>query len=204
MKNNFKNFIFSFIFFIFFIIFNLEAKEQFNFDVAEIQITDDGNIFKGLKRGTITSDSGLIIKANKFEYNKSTNILNAYGNVEINDQINNYIVNANDITYLKNDEKIFTKGVTKAIVELKYNVNSKNVSLLRNEKKLFSSEFSTIIDDNLTQYNLDEFVFFIESSLLKGKNIDVISDYTKFPENRDFFKFKDGIFDLKKKKLQCI
>ena len=199
MKNNHKTFILSLILIIFFLSFKVSSKEPFNFDITEIEITNNGNIFKGLKRGTATSDSGLIIEADRFEYNKSTNILNAFGNVEINDQINDYKVFANDITYLKTIEKIYTKGKTKAIMKSKYDFLSKDVILLRNEKELYSSEFTIVKDNNLTQYNLDEFKFFIEKNLLKGKNIDVISDYTKYPEERDFYKFKDGIFNLKTK-----
>ena len=199
MKNNHKTFILSLILIIFFLSFKVSSKEPFNFDITEIEITNNGNIFKGLKRGTATSDSGLIIEADRFEYNKSTNILNAFGNVEINDQINDYKVFANDITYLKTIEKIYTKGKTKAIMKSKYDFLSKDVILLRNEKELYSSEFTIVKDNNLTQYNLDEFKFFIEKNLLKGKNIDVISDYTKYPEERDFYKYKDGIFNLKTK-----
>ena len=199
MKNNHKTFILSLILIIFFLSFKVSSKEPFNFDITEIEITNNGNIFKGLKRGTASSDSGLIIEADRFEYNKSTNILNAFGNVAINDQINDYKVFANDITYLKTIEKIYTKGKTKAIMKSKYDFLSKDVILLRNEKELYSSEFTIVKDNNLTQYNLDEFKFFIEKNLLKGKNIDVISDYTKYPKERDFYKYKDGIFNLKTK-----
>ena len=50
------------------------AIEQFNFDVTEIEILENGNLFKGIKRGTISSDTGIVINANYFEYNKSLNL----------------------------------------------------------------------------------------------------------------------------------
>ena len=46
------------------------SSEQFNFDVTEIEIFDKGNLYKGLKRGTITTDDGIVIEANTFVYNK--------------------------------------------------------------------------------------------------------------------------------------
>ena len=199
MKNNLKTFIYSIVLFIFFLTFNVYSKEPFNFDIAEIEISKNGNIFKGLKRGIVTSDTGLIIEADRFEFNKSTNILNALGNVQIIDRINDYKVFADDITYLKNKEKIFSKGKTKAIIKSKYDFLSKNVTLLRNEKELYSSDFTIIKDDNLKQYNLDEFKFFFEKGILKGKNINLISDYTKYPEERDFIEYKDAIINLKTK-----
>ena len=44
------------------------AEEQFNFDITEIEILENGNLFKGIKRGTITSNNGIIINADYFEY----------------------------------------------------------------------------------------------------------------------------------------
>ena len=199
MKNNKKISIISLILIFFFLSSETYPQNQFNFDVTEIEIKDNGNNFIGLKRGTAKSDSGLTIEADRFEYNKITNILNAYGNVEIIDELNDYKIFANDITYIKSKEKIFTKGKTTAIFKSKYNFLSKNVELLRNKNELYSSELTTIKDNDLNQYDLDEFLFFIDTNILKGKNINVISDYTKYPEERDFLKFKNGIFNLETK-----
>ena len=116
----------------FFLFFNLaHAIDDFNFDVTEAEISDDGNIFKGLKGGTATSREGLIITAENFEYNKALNILNALGDVIIEDKINEQIIYADKITYLKNDEKIFTKGKTNAIIESNYNFISSDVIFLK-------------------------------------------------------------------------
>ena len=62
---------------------NAVAVEQFTFDVSEIEILNNGNIFKGLNRGQITSDNGFTINADEFEYNRNSNVLNARGNVKI-------------------------------------------------------------------------------------------------------------------------
>ena len=73
-----KNKTIKLIFLIFFALFTKEinANEQFNFDVTEIEISENGNVIKGLKRGTITSkDDGFEIQSDTFEYNK---ILNFY------------------------------------------------------------------------------------------------------------------------------
>ena len=199
MKNSHKNFLLIFLAIIYFLSSKVYGQNQFNFDFTELEIINNGNIFKGSKRGTVISDSGLKIDADRFEYNKLTNILNAYGNVEIKDEINNYKIFTNDITYLRNIEKIFTKGKTEALIESKYNFLSKNVTLLRDKKELYSSNFTIVRDDQQNQYNLDEFRFFLADNILKGKNIEVFSEYEKYPEQRDSFKYKDGIFNLKNK-----
>ena len=87
------------------ICFKSFGFDQFNFDVTEIEIKNNGNLIKGLKEGTITSNDGLKIEADQFEYEKSTNILNARGNVKIVDQIKDYEIFSENITYLKNLEK---------------------------------------------------------------------------------------------------
>ena len=56
-------------------LFSVNANEQFNFDVTEIEVTNDGNTFKGYKGGTATTQEGLKISAEEFEYDKILNIL---------------------------------------------------------------------------------------------------------------------------------
>ena len=85
MKNKFSYLIFN-ILIIFFTFLSVSAKEQFNFDITEIEIKENGNKFLGKKRGFITSNDGLEIEANEFEYDKLENILYASGNIKILDK----------------------------------------------------------------------------------------------------------------------
>ena len=63
MKNKF--FIILTIIFVFNIsTLNLAFTQQFNFNVTEIEILDNGNLFKGLKRGVVETDNGIKINAN--------------------------------------------------------------------------------------------------------------------------------------------
>ena len=64
-----------------------KAEESFNFDVTEIEILDQGKKFIGKKNGVATTENGIVIKANYFEYDKIDNILIASGNVEIIDKV---------------------------------------------------------------------------------------------------------------------
>ena len=91
MKNKF--FIILTIIFVFNIsTLNLAFTQQFNFDITEVEILDNGNLFKGLKRGVVETDNGIKINANTFIYNKLTNILEAEGEVRIEDEFNNYLI----------------------------------------------------------------------------------------------------------------
>ena len=246
------------IIFISLISFKANSLEQFNFDVTEIEITNDGNIFKGLKRGKITSNDGILIDADNFEYNKKLNVLNASGNVKIEDKIQSYIIYADDITYLRSEEKIFTKGNSKAIdpkgqvinsdnfsydkienilkangsvkiedtiedyiiyadditylrnedkivtggetkayIKSKYEIETKNVSFFRNKKILNSKNKTKIKDQNSQVYFVDEFNYSINDGLFKGTNILIITNYQK-PKSDKFF-FTNALINLDKK-----
>ena len=113
MKNNIFKVILILILNLF--IQNICYSNQFNFDVTEIEITENGNKFIGKKRGLITTDDGIEIEANQFEYDKNLNILNAKGKVKISDNINKYIIYTDKVIYYKNDEKIFTQNNSKGI-----------------------------------------------------------------------------------------
>ena len=67
------------------IFYSLDAEsiDQFNFDVPEIEILENGNLFVGKGRGVIDANNNIVITADKFQYNKNENILNANGNVKL-------------------------------------------------------------------------------------------------------------------------
>ena len=50
-------------------------------------------------------------------YDKNSNIVEANGNIKFFDKVNNYEIYSDKATYLKNEEKIFTEGNSKAINE---------------------------------------------------------------------------------------
>ena len=159
MKNN----LFKIIILIFFYlsVSNSYAAEQFNFDVTEVQILDNGNKFIGTKRGLITTNEGIEINADQFEYDKISNILKANGNVKISDLINKYIIYTKNITYIKNEGIIFTTNGSRAI--------SINDSI-----EIFADDFN---------YNLILNTITAEkkvSVLDKANNYKIFSDFIKY------------------------
>ena len=159
---------FKILFFILFIFqFNiLLAQDQFNFDVTEIEIKENGNKFFGLKRGKIITDSGLVINADKFIYDKILNILDAQGNVKIIDKLNNYTIYTNKITYLKNDEIIFTKGDSKAVND--------NTVILAQEFKYLKKTNLLIAKDKVTINDPDEDIVIFSQEITYDQNKNVI------------------------------
>ena len=55
MKNKIYSIIISFFICSVF-TYNAFSYEQFNFDITEVEILDEGNIVKGLKKGTVTTN----------------------------------------------------------------------------------------------------------------------------------------------------
>ncbi len=198
MKNNTQYFlIISILNLIFFL--NAYSQEPFNFNVTELEILDNGNTINGRKGGTATGDNGLKIKADNFTYDKILNVLNAHGNVKITDEINDYEITSEKITYLKDQEKIFTNGKTEAIFETKYNFISRNVLFLKDKMILSSSEKSQLKDRDINLYKFDKFNYSIKDGILKAKQIEIISDFNKPKNEREYYYFNDGIVDIKKK-----
>ncbi|MDA7813971.1 organic solvent tolerance protein [Candidatus Pelagibacter sp.] len=62
-------------------------------------------------------NEGIIINADNFEYNKITNVIDANGDVKIDNRSENYLIYTSNATYLKNEELFLTKGQSQAINE---------------------------------------------------------------------------------------
>ena len=144
-------------------------------------------------------NEGITIDADKFEYNKITNIINANGDVKIKDSINDYLILANDATYYKNLEKIITKGDTEAFIQSRYIINSKDVTYLHNDKILSSQHKSKIKDKDSQVYFAEKFNYSINEEIIKGEKFLIITNYN-LPKSDKFF-LEDGIINLKDKKF---
>jgi LPS-assembly protein len=137
------------------------------------------------------------IEAYNLEYDKFKNIFEAKKNAVVTDFEKNTTIYADQITYLKNEEKIFTKGKTKALVKNKYKFNSENVSYYRNLGDLISQKRSVLEDDGGNIYKLKNFTYNINEQLLKGKEVEVLA---KVENNKiDKFFFSEGFFNFKDK-----
>ena len=158
--------------FIYFLSLNSNASEQFNFDITEIEILENGNKFLGNKRGKITTNNGLTFEADEFEFIKNLNLLNAKGNIIIIDNKNNYKIFTEKVTYKKNEEIIFTKNKSKAI-SLNDNIEiSANDFAYDRAKNVITAEKNVIVEDKLQNYkiNSDFISYDINEEIIFTKN----------------------------------
>ena len=134
-----------------------------------------------------------------FKYNKITSLLEAKGNVVLNEKNKNITIYTNEILYLMNEEKISSLGKTNINIEDKYNIEGNNLILLK-DKMLLSSKKNVIITDSESNiYKLEQFQYSINQEILKGINITAITN-DKEDKSDEFF-FKTGFFDLQKNKF---
>ena len=186
------------IFIIFFnlVIFKAYGDDQISFDVTEIEILDKGNKIIGKNRGTITTNNGIIIDADNFEFNKITNILKAQGNVKIKDQTNDLNFFTQNILYNKSDEKIEIKGKSEAFINSIYEFKTENATILVNEKMISSEIGATILDTiNQNRYEIGKFSYSLNKKVLKGEEIFINTKYNQ--PFSDKYYFKSAVLNLK-------
>ena len=173
--------------------------EDFTFEVTDLEILENGNVYKSNNRGKILTDNQIEVISNSFKYLKKTNKLEAVGDVKFFDIKNNIIINAEKIIYLKNEEKIYTLGKTSIKVSSKYNILGYDLVLLKDKLILSSDKRATITDNYSNIYKVNKFEYSINQEILKGTEIEVTTNYKK--TNSDKYFFETGFFDLKQNKF---
>ena len=197
MKNKFIKIFFLYILCLSYIEYAY-AKE-FNFEVSELEILDNGNIFKGNKRGKITTDNQIEIISNSFEYSKKINRLEVTGAVQIKDFKNDIKINGEKIFYFKNNEKIKTIGKTTINISEKYTIEGNDLILLK-DKMILSTDNEAVIRDNFDNtYKVGKFEYYINQELLKAVKITFITGGDK--NNSDEFYFESAFVNLKESKF---
>ena len=137
------------------------------------------------------------ITALSLKYDKIKNVFEAKKNAVVTDLEKETTIYADEITYLKNDEKVFTKGKTRALIENKYKFNSEDVSYYRNLGDLTSQKESLVEDESGNIYKVKNFKYNINKEELKGKEVQVLA---KVEENKiDQYFFSEGFFNFKDK-----
>ena len=197
MKNKFV----TFFLILLFSLSNLNQvlAEEFIFEISDLDIIDNGNVYKGNNRGTIRTNNQLELISNNFEYLKKINRLEANGDVQLFDLNNDITINAQQIFYFKNEEKIFTLGKTLIKVSDKYDIEGYDLTFLRDKLILSSKKKGVITDSESNIYKLENFQYCTDKEILKGENIVAITN-DKQNKSDEFF-FQTGFFDFKENKF---
>ena len=178
MKNKFKLYFLSLILSLIYIS-PIYSTDQFNFDVTEIEIIEEGNKFIGKKRGLITTDNNIKIEADEFIYDKSLNTLKLIGNILINDLDKDLKIFSEEAIYYKNQEIFISKKASRFIKpdeNIKIKANEFVYEKLSNTLKLIDN---VIIED----LNKNATLFSSKAIYYKDKEIFVSESNSKFVNN---------------------
>ena len=195
MKNNIHKYIILFLLLLSFPS-NTNSAEPFNFDVTNIEILKNGNLFRGTGTGKITTENGIEINADTFEYDKIQNILNANGNVIIKDKIQNYIIISDSVTYLKNNEIILTEGNSKATSTDEKIIIADNFKYEKKEN-IINASGNVILKENIENYiiSAENITYFknIEKVVTSGETVATIQSKYKINSKDVLFFIDDGL-----------
>ena len=200
---NIKKIIYS-LFFLSIIISHANSNESFTFNVAEIEIVEEGNKFLGKKGGTAVTENNVIIYAENFEYDKLKNILYADTDVKIEDKSKGIIIFADKITYLKNEEIVFTEKKSK-LIKKNITIDALSFNFNRNLNRFVANK-SVRVEDKLNNYfaKSDKITYLInyEKIITEGETTAVIkSKYNFFGSDITILRNKNELFSNKKSKI---
>ena len=180
---------------------SIKADEQFNFDVTELEIIENGNIIKGTKKGTVKTNDGIVITSDTFVYNKAENIFTASGNVDFKDVNRNIEIFSENIVYNKNIEVITTNQNSKAIYNNK-TITADNFKFLKNENILNANGNVKITEKN-KDYTVktEDLTYFkkLEKVITKGKTESLIQSRYEISSNDIVFLVSENNLSSKSK-----
>jgi LPS-assembly protein len=205
MRNKYLSFlIFLIVSKLFF--FSVNSAEQFNFDITEIEILQNGDVIKGIKKGTVSTNDGIIITADTFIYKKLLNILSAEGNVIIKDSKKNLEIYSDNVVYEKNKEIITTNKNSKVIYGVGKSILADSFKLDR-KKNILDANGNVKIKNTLNDYLItgNDFSYFKDSEKIisKGKTEAYLqSKYTINSEDVIYQIEENILSSVKKTKIE--
>ena len=168
MKNSFIFLILNFIF-----LCSISIADTFKFETKNIEILKEENLIKSGKGKVYSSDLNLEISADKFEYFKDLDLLNAIGDGYA-------IIKSKDLSIEFNRASFDQKNlIIEAEGNIKINLLNEKIfietqEIIYNQKENFiKSNSKTFLEDNLrNRYYVDNFLFEVDKNILKIENLE--------------------------------
>ena len=179
--------------------------EDFIFNVSELEISENGNLYNGKNGGKVTTSNGIEIFSDNFIYNKLTTLLETKGNVVFIDTIKNITIWSEEMFYLKNKELAYTKGSSRAVNNEGVAINSNEFFKYNKLTSFLEAKGEVKIIDKIKNITIEaEEVFHLineEKFFTKGKTkVNVDNKY--FTDTEDLiFTRKDMVISSEKKTI---
>ena len=144
MKNKIKKFTF-FLLLNIFILTNVVAQE-ISFEANSIELKDNDKRIIAKNNVKIYNEKE-VIYADEMEYNKLNQIITAKGNIRIENLEENIKVFSDELTYIKNEEKIILNKNVKIDFGKKLTFNTDKIVYDKIKKKILINNFSNFTDN---------------------------------------------------------
>ena len=182
MKNKFTFNILIFFFYSVLTVFT--NSDEFIFDTSEINILENGEVIEATNGTATTIDGDIKIDAKKFYYDKKKLLLDASGDVKVDDLKNKVLIKSEYISYNNKDRTISSNE--NSILE----DDLGNIFLLENfiytlDDELIKLGKSKIIDYEKNIYNLDKAFLNLRSKKLLGKDISIDFNNKSFQKDNE-------------------
>ena len=186
MKNNFiKIFL---ILLLNFICMSKVISDDFIFDISELEITENGNVYNGTNGGKVTTNNGIEITSDNFEYNKITSLLESNGNVVLYDKIKNITIKSEQLFYLKNKELAYTVGVSSAVTDDGLKIDSTEFLKYNKMSSVFEAKGNVEIFDKIKNIRVkseEAFYFKKEDKFITKGKTKINLEEKHFVDTRD-------------------
>ena len=164
-----KSFIIITLFFFIVVNSHLKADTIF-FDSKNIKVENEGDMIFATEGTAKIPLNNLIIKGEKFIYDKKISELTILDNVKYFDNQNNVYIESQKLIYNEIENIIFSKSDTFIESEDTYQINSSDVLYDRNIKQISSNNLTTVNDNK-------ENNFIFENGLIFDTIKEIISSY---------------------------
>ncbi len=186
MKNKIFKLIYTLVFAFSFAV--ILYSDEIDIKTTEINILESGKLLTGSKGFNIITDKNVEITGNKFSYNKEIQELNAEGNVNIIDQLNEIKINSEVVEYNQKEEKFYLKNKATINYKNNYTLYGEDIIYMKNENKIFSKKKIKVIDS----FSEEEKIIIPAIRALKNKKINAHGPFSAdtFFQKKNLKKFQ--------------
>ncbi len=175
MKNNILIY-FICIFILIFSFINKAISQELQINATEIQSLEKGDKIIARNGVEIKDPKGIVINADKAEYDKISSVIIVENNVEIIDIINKNILTTNEAVYFLNKDTIISKNETTIKVSEKYTINTSDIIYDRKSKEIYSENKTIVQDSNNNTLSTNNFSLSMKNKILEGKIVNLIDN----------------------------
>ncbi len=149
---------------------NTETKaKKVVYNKNEEILTATGNV------NILDKVSNIDLSAEETVYFKKEDTFKGYENVIINDKNNQIILETNEIIYERKKDKIKSIDKTKIFVKNEYFVETSNITFLIQDNHIFSNNFTKLKDKNENIYSAENFRYYLNDKIFRGQNLYILT-----------------------------